>query len=77
VLNCIMLKNPVVQDDDWFYFWLDIIGLTKQCYDFEADKWVHLPFSGGLFEQADVNPFLWTAINFIIDSIKARLRINA
>jgi hypothetical protein len=60
------LPKPVIQEDDWFLFWLDIIGLTRQCYDYESETWRHLPFSGGMFEQADANPFLWGAINYII-----------
>lgn len=63
-----------MQDDDWFLFWIDIIGLTRQCYDFESDKWLHLPFSGGMFEQADANPYMWTAINYIISKEKDRRR---
>lgn len=66
-----------MQDDDWFLFWMDIIGLTKQCYNVFSDKWEQLPFSGGLFEQADANPFLWSAICYIIEKEKERVRGHA
>ena len=75
--NSISLSKPVIQDDDWFRFWLDIIGLTQQCYDFANDRWLHLPFSGGIFEQSDKNPYLWTAIGYIIKKEKERLNSNA
>jgi hypothetical protein len=64
------LPKPVIQDDDWFLFWLDIIGLTKQCYDYSTERWLHLPFEGGVFEQADKNPYLWGAICYIISQEK-------
>jgi hypothetical protein len=59
-----------MQDDDWFAFWLDIVGLTRACYDFKNDAWRFLPFSGGVFEQADKNPYLWSAINYIIQRVR-------
>jgi hypothetical protein len=61
-----------MQEDDWFSFWLDIIGLTRQCFDFNNNKWEFLPFDGGLFEQADKNPYLWSAINYIIQKEQER-----
>lgn len=43
---------------------LDI--LLKQCYDFEKQKWLHLPFDGGFLEQEDINPKKWQMLNYII-----------
>jgi hypothetical protein len=60
------LSPPIIQDDAWFLFWLDLIGLVRSCYDFKNNKWIHLPFSGGFMEQADQNPFLWAAICRIV-----------
>jgi hypothetical protein len=62
-----------LQDDDWFLFWLDIIGLVRQCFDYRKNQWIHLPFDGGVFDQADRNPYLWSAINYIIVKEKGLL----
>jgi hypothetical protein len=55
-----------MQDDDWFHFWMDLIGLVRSCYDFRNNKWVHLPFEGGFMEQSDRNPYLWSAVCYIV-----------
>lgn len=67
----------MVQDDAWFLYWLDLIGLVRSCYDFINDSWIHLPFSGGFLEQADHSPYIWSAVNYILQKEKSWRQENA